>query len=136
MKKYLERLAFTAALGALVTAGWFAVETEASSPARPALVEVAAAAPVVEEPVVAPSAPVEPEAVVDAAPAAPAAVPAAQSLFRTLPEGSEWSYGAGRFHESGRPDGTSAVMLACMANDEHMVRHLIEGALHSMVLRP
>ena len=50
MKKYLERLAFTAALGALVTAGWFAVETEASSPARPALVEVAAAAPVVEEP--------------------------------------------------------------------------------------
>lgn len=92
MKKYLERLAFTAALGALVTAGWFAVETEASSPARPALVEVAVAAPIVDEPAVAPSVPVEPEPVVDTSVAAPAAVPAAQSLFRTLPEVPEFEF--------------------------------------------
>lgn len=86
MKKYLERLAFTAVLGALVTAAWFAVETEASSPARPELVEVAVAAPVVVDELV-----IIPEVVEEARPAAapaptPATVPAAQSLFRSLPE--------------------------------------------------
>ena len=86
MKNYLERLAFTAVLGALIAGAWFAVETEASSPARPELVEVAVAAPVVSEPAV-----IIPD-VVDApqpaaAVAAPVvAVPADQSLFRSLPE--------------------------------------------------
>ena len=122
MKKYLERLAFTAALGALVTAGWFAVETEASSPARPALVEVAAAAPVVEEPVVAPSAPVAPEAVaVDAAPAAPAAVPAAQSLFRTLPDVPEFEFElveAPEVAAAAAPAAPAAEQLATTSDDD------------------
>ena len=84
MKKYLERLAFTAVLGALIATGWFAIETEASSPPRPELVEVAVAAPVaVDEPVIIPEAADEPQSA--AAPAA-VAVPASQSLFRSLPE--------------------------------------------------
>lgn len=89
MKKYLERVAFTAVLGTLVAGAWLAVETEASSPARPELVEVAVAAPVpVEDPaIVAEVAGVVQEAqpataVSEAVPA----VPDAQSLFRSLPE--------------------------------------------------
>ena len=87
MKKYLERLAFTAVLGALVLAGWFAVETGASSPERPMLVEVAVAAPVaVTEPQIVAAPPVEPQPTAPVAEAAAAVVvPEDQSLFRSLP---------------------------------------------------
>lgn len=79
----LERGAFTAVLGAVVALGWLVLETQASSPGRPALVEVSAAA--VEPLLAAPSAPDRPARSESAS--APRIVPDHQTLFRSVPEG-------------------------------------------------